>query len=77
MEKLHCKLQYSRIVGNHCIGVLYYHPLQADVNMEEENKQKKIQRSLFLALDKSGSMSGSPIEAVKQGTKIVSSLHKD
>jgi len=44
MEKLLCKLQYSKIVGNHCIGVLSYRPIQEDVNMqgEEEKKQKKI-----------------------------------
>lgn len=43
----------------------------------EEQKGPKVRRALFLALDKSGSMSGAPIESVKQGTKIVSSLHKD
>lgn len=65
MEKLHCKLRYSKIVGNHCIGVLSFRPIQEDVNLEEEKKEDKIKRGLFLALDKSGSMSGAPIESVK------------
>lgn len=43
----------------------------------EDIKEDKVERTLFLALDKSGSMSGAPIESVKQGTKIVSSLLKD
>lgn len=35
------------------------------------------QRALFIALDKSGSMSGGPIEAVKEGTKIVSQMNEE
>lgn len=65
MEKLLCKLRFSRIVGNHCIGVLSFRPIQEDVKMEEEKKEDKVKRGLFLALDKSGSMSGAPIESVK------------
>jgi len=36
MEKLCCKLQYSKIVGDHCLGVLSYKPIEEDVKMGEE-----------------------------------------
>ena len=45
--------------------------LGAQVNDEELKKMKKMGRAMILCLDKSGSMSGTPYNALKEGAKLV------
>lgn len=44
---------------------------KGEINVAAQRERKRIGRALFLCLDKSGSMSGTPYNALKEGSILV------